>query len=132
MVICEGRGTDPLSALEQGSTCSWFIASGNPQTARKRWIAGTLQPVGAIVIDSGAAEALAKGKSLLPAGIVDIEGGFERGDAVAVKSIDGQEIARGLCAYSSTDASRVMGYKTDEIEGRGHSAISTSFLIRFQ
>ena len=61
MVICEGRGTDSLSALEQGSTCSWFIASGNPQTARKRWIAGTLQPVGTIIIDSGAETALGKG-----------------------------------------------------------------------
>ena len=117
MVICKGRGAAPLSALEQGGRCSWFIASGNPQTARKRWIAGTLQPVGTIIIDSGAAEALAKGKSLLPAGIVDIEGAFARGDAVAVKSIGGQEIARGLCAYSSADARRIMGYKTDEIEG---------------
>ena len=61
--------------------------------------------------------ALDKGKSLLPAGIADIEGAFERGDAVAVKSTDGQEIARGLCAYSSADASRIMGHKTDEIEG---------------
>ena len=60
---------------------------------------------------------MAKGKSLLPAGIVDIEGAFARGDAVAVKSIGGQEIARGLCAYSSADARRIMGYKTDEIEG---------------
>ncbi|MAI10690.1 MAG: glutamate 5-kinase [Rhodospirillaceae bacterium TMED167] len=117
MVICEGRGTAPLSALEQGGTCSWFIASGNPQTARKRWIAGTLQPVGAVVIDDGAVAALGKGKSLLPAGILNIEGAFERGDAVAVKSTDGQEIARGLCAYSSDDASRIMRHKTDEIEG---------------
>ncbi|MDG2033857.1 MAG: glutamate 5-kinase, partial [Rhodospirillales bacterium] len=117
MVICEGRGTAPLSALEQGGTCSWFIASGNPQTARKRWIAGTLQPVGAVVIDDGAVAALGKGKSLLPAGILNIEGEFERGDAVAVKSTDGQEIARGLCAYSSDDASRIMRHKTDEIEG---------------
>ena len=117
MVICKGRGTAPLSALEQGGTCSWFIASGNPQTARKRWIAGTLQPVGTIIIDSGAKTALGKGKSLLPAGVIDIEGEFERGDALAVKSIDGQEIARGLCAYSSADARRIMGYKTDEIEG---------------
>ena len=117
MVICEGRGAAPLSALEQGGRCSWFIASGNPQTARKRWIAGTLQPVGTIIIDSGAETALGKGKSLLPAGIIDIEGEFERGDALAVKSINGQEIARGLCAYSSADARRIMGYKTDEIEG---------------
>ncbi len=117
MVICKGQGAAPLSALEQGGRCSWFIASGNPQTARKRWIAGTLQPVGTIIIDSGAETALGKGKSLLPAGVIDIEGEFERGDALAVKSINGQEIARGLCAYSSADARRIMGYKTDEIEG---------------
>ena len=117
MVICEGRTTSPLSALEQGANCSWFIPSGNPQTARKRWIAGSLQPVGTIIIDDGATNALGKGKSLLPAGVSAIEGSFERGDAVAVKSSDGTEIARGLCAYSSGDAKRIMGHKTDEIEG---------------
>jgi len=117
MVICEGRTTSPLSALEQGANCSWFVPSGNPQTARKRWIAGSLQPVGTIIIDGGATNALGKGKSLLPAGVSAIEGSFERGDAVAVKSSDGTEIARGLCAYSSGDAKRIMGHKTDEIEG---------------
>ena len=117
MVICEGRTTSPLSALEQGANCSWFVPSGNPQTARKRWIAGSLQPVGTIIIDDGATNALGKGKSLLPAGVSAIEGSFERGDAVAVKSSDGTEIARGLCAYSSGDAKRIMGHKTDEIEG---------------
>jgi len=117
MVICEGRTASPLSALEQGARCSWFIPSGNPQTARKRWIAGSLQPVGAIVIDEGAANALGRGKSLLPAGVSEIEGSFERGDAIAIKSSDGKEIARGLSAYSSDDAKRIMGHKTDEIEG---------------
>ncbi len=116
MVICEGRGIAPLSSLEQGGKCSWFIPSGNPQTARKRWIAGTLQPVGSIIIDEGAAAALASGKSLLPAGVREITGAFDRGDAVTVKSADGQEVARGLSAYSSADAALIKGHKTDEIK----------------
>ena len=116
MVICEGRTTSPLTALEQGTNCSWFMSQGNPRTARKSWIAGTLQPVGAIIIDDGAIEALRKGKSLLPAGVKEIHGHFERGDAVAIKSKNGEEFARGLIAYSSSDAQLIIGHKTDEIE----------------
>ena len=116
MVICEGRITSPLTVLEQGTNCSWFMSQGNPRTARKSWIAGTLQPVGAIIIDDGAIEALRKGKSLLPAGVKEIHGHFERGDAVAIKSKNGEEFARGLIAYSSSDAQLIIGHKTDEIE----------------
>ena len=70
----------------------------------------------AIIIDDGAVEALRKGKSLLPAGVKEIQGHFERGDAVAIKSRNGEEFARGLIAYSSSDAQLIIGHKTDEIE----------------
>ena len=68
------------------------------------------------MVDDGAVRALDQGKSLLPAGIVGVEGEFQRGDAVVVKSTDGRELGRGLVAYSAADAGRIMGYKTSEIE----------------
>lgn len=116
MVIAEGRQKNPLAALEQGGNCTWFLPSGNPQTARQRWIAGSLQPVGSITVDDGAARALMSGRSLLPAGVANVTGPFDRGDPVTVKSADGREIGRGLSAYSSDDAERIMGHKTDDIE----------------
>ena len=116
MVIADGRGMHPLKRIEAGADATWFLPSANPKTARKRWIAGALNPMGAVVLDAGAVRALGAGKSLLPAGVVDIEGDFQRGDAVVVKSADGRELGRGLSAYSAEDAKRIMGYKTSEIE----------------
>ena len=75
-----------------------------------------LRPEGALVIDEGAVRALKDGKSLLPAGIRQIDGRFERGDAVLVKDRDGREIARGLAAYNASDAERIAGKRTVEIE----------------
>jgi glutamate 5-kinase len=116
MVIADGRGNHPLKRIEDGANVTWFLPSGTPKSARKRWIAGALNPAGAVVLDAGAVRALGSGKSLLPAGVVDIEGDFQRGDAVVVKSTDGRELGRGLSAYSAADARRIMGYKTSEIE----------------
>ena len=116
MVICEGREMFPLSTLEKGADCTWFIPSGNPRTARKRWISGSLQSLGSIIVDDGAATALKHGRSLLPAGVCRIEGSFQRGDAVTICTTDGREIGRGLIAYSSEDAAKIIGHKTSEIE----------------
>lgn len=116
MVITKGEIENPLKALEEGANCSWFIPQGNPQTARKSWIAGSLQPMGDIKVDDGALKALSQGRSLLPAGITDITGEFQRGDAVTVTKSDGVEIGRGLSAYSAEDARLIMGHKTSEIE----------------
>ncbi len=115
MVIARGNVSSPLGDLEGGGRCTWFTPSGTPQTARKRWISGSLSPVGAIIVDDGALAALNRGRSLLPAGVTGIEGNFERGDAVAVKTADGQQVGRGLVAYSAQDAKRIIGHKTDEI-----------------
>ena len=84
--------------------------------ARKRWIAGGLKPEGVLVIDEGAVKALSEGKSLLPAGIRQVDGRFERGDTVLVKDRQGREIARGLTAYNASDAERIAGKRTVEIE----------------
>jgi len=116
VLIARGTSEFPLSAVRQGARCTRFVASGTPAQARKRWIAGVLKPEGALIIDAGAARALADGKSLLPAGIRQIDGRFERGDAVLVKDQQGREIARGLAAYGAADAERIAGKRTAEIE----------------
>jgi len=116
MIICDGRGMFPLKSLENGGACTWFIPSGNPQTARKRWISGSLQSLGSVIVDDGAVAALERGRSLLPAGILRIEGTFQRGDAITIMRKDGSEFGRGLIAYSSEDATQIIGHKTGEIE----------------
>ena len=117
MAIADGTEMNPLRRMEEGAVCTWFLPEANPKTARKRWIASALKPTGTIVVDEGALGALNGGKSLLPAGVTDIQGEFERGDAVVVAAQDGYEIARGITAYSAKDARRIMGNKTSEIEG---------------
>jgi glutamate 5-kinase len=104
-----------LQRIVAGARCTWFVAKATPLQSRKRWIAGTLVPMGRLVIDQGAAGALARGKSLLPAGVRRIEGSFARGDAVSIVSEMGEEIARGLVAYDMGDARRIAGLKSSEI-----------------
>lgn len=116
MVIASGKGMHPLRAIDEGERCTWFAPDGNPATARKRWIAGSLDPHGDLIIDAGAARALAAGNSLLPAGIKQVSGSFERGDAVRIVCLDGSEVARGLVAYDSADAQKIAGRKSSDIE----------------
>ncbi|HSR72169.1 MAG TPA: PUA domain-containing protein, partial [Kiloniellales bacterium] len=116
MAICDGRIMNPLAALDSGGRATWFLAQVEPRTARKQYIAGALKPTGSVTLDAGALAALRAGKSLLPAGVTAVEGGFERGDAVIVRAPDGAEVARGLIAYSLADARRIIGHKSREIE----------------
>jgi len=116
VVIAKGAVDHPLRAIVQGARSTRFHASTTPAAARKRWIAGVLKPQGALIVDAGAVKALNEGKSLLPAGIRQIDGRFERGDAVAVKDQQGHEIARGLVAYNASDAERIAGKRSAEIE----------------
>jgi glutamate 5-kinase len=102
--------------MRSGARATRFHASTSPVAARKRWIAGVLVPQGALIIDDGAVKALKAGSSLLPAGIRQIDGRFERGDAVLVRDGDGREIARGLAAYGAADAERIAGKRSLEIE----------------
>jgi glutamate 5-kinase len=115
MVIAMGKTMRPLAAIETGAPATWFVPTATPLTARKRWIAGALNPMGVLVVDDGAAAALRRGGSLLPAGIVTVEGKFERGDAVVVQSKAGSELGRGLVAYASEEACRIAGHKSGEI-----------------
>src|ERR1700759_1618134 len=99
MVIASGKIEHPLQAIADGGRCTWFLTPANPVTARKRWIAGSLEPKGTLTIDAGAVSALRAGKSLLPAGVIRVDGEFARGDAVVVRGPDTHEVGRGLVAY---------------------------------
>ena len=116
MVIARGHDAHPIRNLIDGGRCTWFLPSASPRAARKEWIAGALKPLGQLTIDAGAVGALAKGKSLLPAGVADVAGDFSRGDLVVVMDATGRELARGLSAYSAGDIQLIKGHKTSEIE----------------
>ncbi len=116
MVIASGHELHPLQRIIKGERCSWFLSSATPKLARKRWIAGTLKPFGRLMVDQGAIDALAKGKSLLPAGVTKVSGTFARGDTVSVVGPNASELARGLVNYDSADAAKIAGQKTANIE----------------
>ena len=115
MLIAKGRVRGPLAAIEAGAKASLFLPRAEPRSARKAWIAGAVNPAGIVIVDDGAATALRKGKSLLPAGVVAIEGAFERGDCIVIRTKAGIEAGRGLSAYASADICRIAGHKSGEI-----------------
>jgi len=118
MLIAQGKGAgSPLAAIEARCRATLFLTRAEPRSARKAWIAGAVNPCGILTVDDGAAGALRRGKSLLPAGVVAVEGVFERGDAVIIRTRSGSETGRGLSAYSSADIRRIAGYKSGEIAG---------------
>src|SRR5690606_6469004 len=105
-----------LDALARGARATWFLPKATPSAARKQWIAGTLKPKGSIRVDAGAERALAAGRSLLPAGVVEVDGEFERGDAVRVLAPDGAEIGRGIVGYSADESRAIAGRRSNDIE----------------
>src|SRR5712671_5673658 len=124
MLIAEGRPnlgprTDgiagPLAAIEAGARATLFLPHSEPRSARKAWIAGAVNPTGALIVDDGAARALRSGKSLLPAGVVGVEGMFDRGDCVIIRTRAGIEAGRGLSAYAAADIRLIAGHKSGEI-----------------
>ncbi|MEQ1592880.1 MAG: glutamate 5-kinase [Thiobacillaceae bacterium] len=117
-VICSGREENVLLRLAAGEAIgSQLIAQQAPLAARRQWLADHLQVRGGLVLDVGAVKALTgDGKSLLPVGVSAITGEFERGEVVALVDGDGREIARGLANYSASEARRIMGKASSEIE----------------
>ncbi len=113
--IAAGTHKHPLKRVLDGAPCTWFQPVENPVTARKQWIAGVLRPAGALLIDDGACRALQAGKSLLPAGVREVQGTFDRGDTVSVLNHEGREIARGIVAYDDAEVRQIMGRRSDEI-----------------
>ncbi len=115
-LVTLGRRPAPLQAVEEGARATLFERHTTPAAAYKSWIAGSLAPQGALIVDDGAAAALRSGKSLLAAGVRAVEGRFGRGDAVAVRDLTGHELARGLSRYDAAEAERILGRKSDAIE----------------
>jgi glutamate 5-kinase len=116
MAIALGQRDHPLRALEEGARCTWFLPLPEGRSARKRWIAGSLAPLGVLVVDAGAARALKRGSSLLPAGVRAVEGEFSRGDPVSVRDAEGVEVARGLSAYDADAARQIAGHRSEALE----------------
>lgn len=122
MAIAEGSVVRPLTAVAKGARVTWFLPEGDPQAARKRWIAA-MKPRGELIIDAGAEKALTLGRSLLPAGVTRVAGVFHRGDPVLIRSADGGALAQGLARYDSTEAAQIAGRRSDEIATiLGHQA----------
>ena len=117
-IIASGDSEHPLRELANGGKCTVFASDATPAAARKQWLAGALGVCGELRLDAGAAEALRRGYSLLPVGIVDVIGSFHRGDAVTLIEPDGNELGRGLAAYASIEALLIKGCQSDEIEAR--------------
>jgi glutamate 5-kinase len=115
MVIASGRVPHPLKAVAEDARCTWFLTPANPVAARKKWIGGSLEPKGTLTIDAGAVHALQTGKSLLPAGVIRVDGSFTRGDAVVIRGPDGAEVGRGLVAYDAEDAEKIKGRSSPDI-----------------
>ena len=114
MAIMEGSVLRPLKALAEGANRTWFVAMSDPQQARKRWI-NAMKPRGQLRLDAGAVRAMAEGKSLLPAGVVSVEGSFGRGDPVALVSPEGTIIGKGLVRYTAVEAKAIAGHRSGEI-----------------
>ncbi len=115
MAIMEGSVLRPLSALANGAARTWFVAQGDPQAARKRWI-NAMKPRGEVRLDAGAVTALRAGKSLLPAGVVSVTGRFGRGEPVAILDPDGAVLGKGLVRYTAVEARAIAGHRSGEIE----------------
>jgi glutamate 5-kinase len=116
VAIADGKADHALLSVGRERRCTWFVPHAEPATARKSWIAGSLAPAGSLTVDDGAAKALAGGRSLLPAGVVAVDGRFDRGDTVAIVTRAGRRIGCGLVAYADDDARLIAGHKSGEIE----------------
>jgi len=115
MIITDGQNNNALSALNDGARATIFKASEKPLSARKKWISSHVKPMGTVILDDGAINALKNGKSLLPSGVLKIDGSFEYGDPVQIEDIDHNVIAIGLSRYHANEARHVMGRKSAEI-----------------
>jgi len=114
-IISDGTKEKPLKSLMKGGRYSLFNAKEKPMVLRKQWLVGCLDVKGVLKIDNGAQKALEEGGSLLPVGLLEVKGDFERGDVVNLMNSQGNEIGRGLAAYSSSEANIIIGCQSDLI-----------------
>jgi len=115
-IIASGQTLSSLSAIRDGARATLIAAPDGPMAAYKQWIAGSLSPTGVLTLDAGAVTALKAGKSLLPAGVTAVSGGFEKGDCVRLIDPNGRAVGVGLAAYAADEAARLRGRRSDEIE----------------
>ena len=117
VIITSGKGDRPLTRILAGEAVgTLFLATGQSQAARKRWIGLTVRPKGQLVVDEGAKQAIeSRSRSLLPIGIVAVSGEFEKGDVVGIRDHEGHEFARGLTNYATAEARRVMGLRSEKL-----------------
>lgn len=117
VIIASGRAPDVILRAARGEPIGTrFPALEQPLESRKRWIFAGPRPSGQAVIDAGAAAALCRhGRSLLPAGIVQVLGEFERGDTISITDASQEELARGIARYGSADLARIAGRQSDAI-----------------
>jgi glutamate 5-kinase len=116
MAIANGNFLNPIKELLRKNKCTWFIPRVSTLHAREKWIVSSIGSNGKILIDDGAVKALKNGKSLLPAGIIEIQGNFAKGDNVLIVDKEGVDCARGLTSFSSEEIRKIKGLKTDQIE----------------
>ena len=116
MAIANGNHLNPISKLMKDNICTWFLPKVSRLHAREKWIVSSIGNNGKIYIDDGAVKALINGKSLLPAGIIKIEGKFLKGDNVLVVDKNGNDCARGLTSFSGEEIDKIKGLKSDQIE----------------
>ena len=115
MIIASGKINNPIKNIIKSKKYTWFVPQINSFNARQKWILGTINTRGSIFIDNGAARALISGKSLLPVGIIEISGTFQRGDTVAIFNLTKKKLAVGVTSYSSEDIKKIKGLKSSQI-----------------
>jgi glutamate 5-kinase len=116
MVIANGNHINPINKIIHKKKCTWFLPKISKLDARKKWIIGSVAPKGEVIIDNGAVKALENGKSLLPAGIIKINGNFEKGDHILVKNEKNLECGRGLSSFSSLEIRKIRGLHSSKIK----------------
>ncbi|MDA9623474.1 glutamate 5-kinase [Rhodobiaceae bacterium] len=116
MVIASGNNKEPLMSIHKGVNCTWFNPQNSSKNSLKVWLSGQLKPSGKILADLGASKALLNGKSLLAAGVLEIDGNFDKGDTLVIFNDKKIEIARGLSNYNSEDLKKILGKKSEQIE----------------
>lgn len=115
-IIASGLVDHPLRAIAEGAAATLIEAPDSPHAAWKTWIAGSVDPTGQLLVDAGAIEALRSGKSLLPSGIRQVQGRFDRGDSVIIVGPDGARAGIGLAAWAAGEMERIQGHHSSEIE----------------
>ncbi|MCB1591950.1 MAG: glutamate 5-kinase [Alphaproteobacteria bacterium] len=119
LIISKGTENHVIKSLltDPKRKSTLFLAQKSDVSARIKWLQSHLRPRGILIIDEGAHDALKKGKSLLPVGVKKIEGHFQRGDAVEIRTQTGKKVGMGLSAYDVADAKQIIGKNSAEISG---------------